>query len=149
MSESAQRAALVAFGLLNLVLGAIMLLASGFFFDHIGDYGVRNDHYTGDVGAFYVAGGAGLLIAAARPAWRVPVCVVAAVWYALHALNHLLDIGQASSRADGWRDTILLAIGAAALAHLANVARRTQAAAPGPPAAPAPARPPADYPPGD
>lgn len=149
MSESAQRAALIAFGLLNLVLGVIMLLAPGFFFDHIGEYGARNDHYIGDVGAFYVAGGAGLLIAAERPAWRVPVCVVAAIWYALHALNHLLDVGQASSRADGWRDTVLLALGAAALAHLANVARRAQAGDPGPRAGPPPAPRAPDYPPGD
>lgn len=124
MSESAQRAALVAFGLLNVLIGLSMLLAPGFFFDHIGDYGTRNDHYIGDVGAFYVAGGAGLLIAAQCPAWRLPVCAVAAIWYALHAVNHLFDVGQASSNASGWRDTILLAAAAAALAHLANVARR-------------------------
>ncbi len=151
MSESAQRGALIFFGLLNLVLGAIMAFAPGFFFDHIGEYGIRNDHYIGDVSAFYLAGGIGLLIAATRRAWREPICVVAALWYGFHALNHLTDVGIASSRGHGWSDTILLAIGAAAFAFLAKAASDSEREGGGPGArrpSPIPERP-ADYPPGD
>jgi hypothetical protein len=150
MSESAQRAALIAFGLLNLALGVLMLAAPGFFFDNIGEYGIRNDHYIGDVGSFYAAAGIGLLIAAQRPSWRLPVCAVAALWYALHALNHLFDIGLASSSGRGWSDTILLALGAAALAYLAKVAAEEQAGrGPAGRQPPSPPRRPPDYPPGD
>lgn len=150
MSEQAQRAALIAFGVLNLAIGVTMLFAPGFFFDNIGEYGIRNDHYLGDTGSFYVAGGIGLLVAARRPSWRLPVCVVAAVWYAVHAFNHLLDVGQASSNARGWSDTILIGLGAAALAYLAKLAAADEIARSRDGRSPsAPPRRPADYPPGD
>jgi hypothetical protein len=150
VSESIQRGALLFFGALNLALGAIMAIDPGYFFEHIGKYGAENDHYIGDVSAFYLAAGIGLLIAAQRRSWRVPVCVVAALWYGFHAINHLLDVGIASSRGRGWSDSILLAIGAAAFALLAKAAGDDErAGTPGNrrPAA-IPERP-ADYPPGD
>ncbi|MFN2612181.1 MAG: hypothetical protein ABR536_02295 [Solirubrobacterales bacterium] len=147
MTEPAQRTALIAFGVLNLAIGLVMLLEPGYFFDHIGEYGIRNDHYLGDTGSFYVAGGIGLLIAARRSAWRLPVCVVAAIWYAIHAINHLFDIGQATSNGRGWSDTILIGLGAAALAYLAKVASDERA---GSADRPSPtSRRPSDYPPGD
>ena len=146
MSEQVQRIALYLFGAFNAILGAIMLVDPGWFFEHIGKYGVENDHYIGDVGSFYLAAGLGGIMAARRPAWRVPICVVSAGWYLFHAINHLTDIGIAPSRAHGWSDTILLAIGAAAFALLAKAAHDDQQAAGGP--APIPERRP-DYPPGD
>jgi hypothetical protein len=147
VSESTQRAALYVFGGINLVLGAIMAVDPGFFFDEIGTYGIKNEHYIGDVAAFYLAAGAGLVIAARRPDWRVPVCAVAALWYGLHAINHLMDVGQAESNARGWSDTILIAAVAIALAMLAKAAHDD--AQGGGLKTSRTAERPADYPPGD
>lgn len=154
MSEGTMRAGLIAFGVVNLVLGAWMAIDPGGFFDNIGPYGARNDHYLGDVAAFYLAAGAGLLIAVNRPAWREPVLVVAALWYGLHALNHVIDIGENNeSDARGAVDALLLGVGALVLAGMARAAGRgahdgaagAAATVQRPP--PPPRRP--DYPPGD
>lgn len=148
MSDGAQRAALIAFGLLNLGLGLLMAISPGTFFDQIGDYGVRNDHYIRDVSTFYLAGGLAQLLAAQRRSWRVPVCVLSAVWYGLHALNHLTDIDLAKSTARGVTATVLLALGALAFAAIARAASRERAGEESRPPAGLSPRPP-DYPPGD
>lgn len=101
-----------------------MAIDPGTFFEEIGNFGVRNDHYIGDLAAVNLAIGAGLVIAAQRPSWRVPVLWVTALWYALHALNHLADIGDADTELRGILTTALLAAGAAALAWLAVLAGR-------------------------
>jgi hypothetical protein len=124
MSEGILRAGLHVLGGITLATGIFIAVAPGTFFDEIGQYGVRNDHYLGDVAAFYLAAGAGFLIAARRPSWRVPMLVLGAVWYGLHAFNHLFDIGEAESDARGIADTVLLALGAAAFAYLARGAAR-------------------------
>jgi hypothetical protein len=86
---------LLVFAVGQLVLGALLWLAPGFFFDEIGPYGVRNDHYMGDLATWYLALGGVALVAVRRPAWRLPVLVLAFVQYALHSFNHLLDVGEA------------------------------------------------------
>ena len=148
MNERVLRIGLIAFGTLNLALGALMTLAPGEFYEKIGEYGVENGHYIGDVGAFYVAAGVGLLLAVGRPSWRAPLLVVSTIWYGLHAVNHLIDIDEAAKEGRGIADTVLLVLGTLALAWLAREATRAED---GPPARQAPApkgrRP--DYPPGD
>ena len=89
------RALLVVFAAVQLVLGVLLWVAPGFFFDQIGPYGVRNDHYMGDLATWYLALGAALLVAVRRSSWRVPVIAIALAQYALHSLNHLFDIGNA------------------------------------------------------
>lgn len=84
----------------------------------------RNDHYIGDVASFYLASNFGVAMAAVRPSWRVPILAVGAVWYGLHALNNLFDIGEASSDARGAFDTLALALIAAGSAYLAAISRR-------------------------
>ena len=126
MSEGTLRAGLYVLGGITFATGAFIAVAPGTFFDEVGQYGVRNDHYLGDVGAFYLAAGAGFLIAARRPTWRVPMLVLGAAWYGLHALNHLFDIGEAESDTRGIADTVLLALGAAAFAYLARGASRLE-----------------------
>ena len=86
---------LIAFAALQIVIGLLLWLTPGFFFDEIGPYGTRNDHYMADTATWYLASGAALLVAAGRAAWRVPVLFLVAVQYALHSLNHLLDVGEA------------------------------------------------------
>ena len=54
----------------------------------------RNDHYMADLATFYLALGAVALVAVRRASWRVPVLALALIQYALHSLNHLIDIGE-------------------------------------------------------
>jgi hypothetical protein len=88
------RILLIVFALGQLVLGLLLWVTPGFFYDEIGPFGERNDHYMGDVASFYLALGAVALVAARRVSWRVPVLALALVQYALHSLNHLIDIGE-------------------------------------------------------
>ena len=124
MSERTLRIVVALLGLYHVLTGLLALSAPGTFFDEIGRYGAENPHYVGDVGAFTAAYGVILLLAVGRPTWWVPVLVVGSAWYAAHAFNHLLDIDEARSDARGAVDTILLGLGAAALAWLAVTASR-------------------------
>jgi hypothetical protein len=96
---STMRVLLIAFAAVQTVIGLLLWLTPGFFFTEIGPYGPRNDHYMGDLATWYLASGAAVLVAAERPAWRVPVLFLSAVQYALHSVNHLLDVGEADP---GW-----------------------------------------------
>jgi hypothetical protein len=91
------RILLIAFALGQLLIGMLLWLAPGFFFDEIGPYPPRNDHYMADVATFYLALGAVALVAVRHASWRVPVLTLAFVQYALHSLNHLIDIGEADT----------------------------------------------------
>ena len=124
IGERALRAVLAFIAAYHIVLGLMQLFAPGTFFDEIGNYGVENSHYIGDVGAFTLAFGIAVGIAVVRPSWRAPVLWLGALWYGLHALNHTFDTGEAKSEARGWSDTLLIAFGAAASAWLARVSER-------------------------
>jgi uncharacterized membrane protein len=86
---------LAVFGAAQVVLGLLLWITPGFFFDEIGPYGVRNDHYMGDLATWYLALGALALVAVRRAAWRLPVLALAFIQYALHSVNHLIDVGDA------------------------------------------------------
>lgn len=124
MSERSLQVALALIGVINAATGALALIAPDTFFDQIGTYGVENSHYVGDVGAFVLAYGIALLIAIRVPSWRVPVLALGAIYYGLHALNHVFDTGEARSEARGWGDTIAIAFGGLLLAYLARVSAR-------------------------
>jgi hypothetical protein len=89
------KALLVVFALGQVVIGLLLWLAPGFFFEEIGPYGTRNDHYMADTATWYLALGALALASVRLPSWRIPVLALALVQYALHSLNHLLDVGEA------------------------------------------------------
>jgi UPF0716 family protein affecting phage T7 exclusion len=93
------RALLALFAVLQVVIGALLWLTPGFFFDEIGPYAPRNDHYMADVGTWYLALGAAALIALRRDSWRIPVLGLAFIQYALHSVNHLIDVSEADP---GW-----------------------------------------------
>lgn len=118
------RIAVGGLALFHIAEGLWMELSPDTFFDLIGRYGLENTHYVGDVGAFVLAYGIALMIAVGRPGWRAAVLGLGALWYAFHALNHLLDIDEARSDVRGVLDTVLLALGAGALAWLAATADR-------------------------
>ncbi len=86
---------LLAFALAQLILGLLLWLTPGFFYESIGPYGTRNDHYMGDLASWYLALGAVALVALRRESWRIPVLALAFVQYALHSVNHLIDVGEA------------------------------------------------------
>ena len=105
------RALLILFGVTQAAIGILMWVAPGTFFDDIGPFGTRNDHYLGDLATFYIALGAAGLVAVRRPAWRVPVLALAALEYVLHALNHLLDVNEAHPHANGPATLVAVAAG--------------------------------------
>jgi hypothetical protein len=121
--DRALRPLLLLFGAGQLVLGILLWATPGFFFEQIGPYAPRNDHYMGDVASFYLALGAVSLVAAQRPAWRVPVLTFAAIQYALHSINHLIDIGETDP---GWLGPANLASLLATTALLAFMLRPAQ-----------------------
>jgi hypothetical protein len=104
------RALLAAFAALQVVTGALLWLAPGFFHDEIGPFGARNDHYMGDLAAWYLALGAVAFLAISRATWRVPVLALSFVQYALHSLNHLIDVGEADPEWLGPADLVSLVL---------------------------------------
>jgi hypothetical protein len=93
------RALLIVFAAGQIALGLLLWLTPGFFYDEIGPYPPRNDHYMADLATFYLALGAVALASVSRERWRVPVLTLALVQYGLHSLNHLIDIGDSDP---GW-----------------------------------------------
>jgi presenilin-like A22 family membrane protease len=118
------KALLVVFAVVQLVIGVLLWAAPGFFFEEIGPYGTRNDHYMGDVASWYLALGAAALIAVSKPSWRVPVLGLAFTQYALHSLNHLIDVGEADPSWLGPANLISLVLTTILLAWMLNVERR-------------------------
>jgi hypothetical protein len=87
------RQGLLVLGVIQLVLGLFLAIAPGEFVDTIAPYGDAEHHFLRDVATFYLAMGAGLLLAIQRVSWRVPVLVFVTLQYAIHTVNHLIDIG--------------------------------------------------------
>jgi hypothetical protein len=119
---------LYAFAAVQLALGLFMAISPHGFYKAVGPFGAYNGHYIRDVSSFYCALGVGLLLAVRRVSWRVPVLALASIQYALHALNHLLDIGKAHPAWNGYFDFFSLAAAAALLVWLWRVAAREQRA---------------------
>ena len=118
-------AGLAAFGIFNLGQGAFMAAAPGIFFDEIGPFGIQNDHYIRDLASWYLALGAGLVVAVRRSSWRVPALALALLQFALHSINHLIDIDEANPSWLGVADFIALVVGAVLLLGLLKLASRT------------------------
>jgi hypothetical protein len=117
------KAFLALFAAAQVVLGALLWLAPGFFFDEIGPYGVRNDHYMGDLATWYLALGAAALVSVRRASWRVPVLALAFAQYALHSLNHLIDIDHAHPRWLGPANFVSLVLTTVLLAWMLSASR--------------------------
>ena len=98
------------FAVVHLALGAWQLIAPGSFFDVLGPFGTSNEHYTRDVGTFTLALGVAFGIAYRWPAWRIGVVGYALFQYAFHAVNHLVDIGDADPERMGPIDFAALAL---------------------------------------
>jgi hypothetical protein len=108
---------LIVFGLYALGIGLFMLIAPGLFFDTLGTFGVRNDHYIFDNATFEIPQGLLLLAAVRRVSWRVPALAFATLHWALHALSHIIDPHHGAGDLIGWLEagglvvtTVILAI---------------------------------------
>jgi hypothetical protein len=126
----ALRAGVLAVAGVQLVTGLLLALTPGRFYDAIADFGPRNEHDLRDMAAFYLASAVVLAIAAGRPSWRAPALALVGLQFGLHALNHLLDVGDADPGWIGPFDLATLAVGALALGGLYRAAARDEAAGP-------------------
>jgi hypothetical protein len=113
------RLGLLLLGVTQIALALWMVADPSSFFDHVGGFGVRNDHYIRDNATFTFALGVVALIAVQRPRWRLPVLTFAALQFTLHAINHIADADKAVASTNGAGDAIELAAGALLLAVLA------------------------------
>jgi len=86
---------LVVFGTMNLGNAAWMLADPAGWYAGlpaaVPDTGPLNTHFVRDIGSAFGVMGAALLVAAARPALRVPALAGVSLFYALHALVHVAD----------------------------------------------------------
>ena len=124
MNEARLRTILLVAAVYHLLLGAFMFFAPGSFYDSLGKFPPENHHYIKDVSTFYIALGVVLFISVRRRTWRVPLLLFATLEYGIHAINHLVDVGEASSDFTGWFDFFSLAAIALILAALATFAWR-------------------------
>jgi len=93
---------LIVFGLYALSVGLFMMFFPGLFFDTLGNFGVRNDHYIFDSATFEVPQGLLLLAAVRRVSWRVPALAFATLHWALHAISHVIDPHHGAGDLIGW-----------------------------------------------
>lgn len=112
------RVAVLLVGALHLATGALMLLAPRTFYDQVGTFPPFNAHYLRDLATWYVAFGVALLLAARRPAWRVPLLALVVLQYALHVVNHVIDVSDPSPAWKGPVTVVALVLIGAALALL-------------------------------
>ncbi len=116
---------LVAYGIYHLALGLLMVVDPGTFFSEIGPFGTQNDHYIGDLATYNLAAAAVLFAASRLRTWRVPVLAFLLIQFALHSINHLIDIDEATPESVGVADFVGLLVGTGLLAVLLVVARRS------------------------
>jgi hypothetical protein len=109
---------LVAFAAVQAALAIFMAAAPHAFYTAIGPFGARNDHYVRDVATYNAALAVGLVIAIRHTSWRVPMFAILTVQFALHSVNHLIDISSADPGWIGYFDFFVLAAATLQLAGL-------------------------------
>jgi hypothetical protein len=120
---------LVAFGAYLVGIAVWGVVAPGRFYEELGRFGARNDHYIHDVAAFQAATGVLLLLAVRRPTWRVPALTLASLEFGLHAISHVIDLNDADPQWVGVLELVGLVFGTAVLGWLLARAVRQVAAA--------------------
>ncbi len=123
-SISVVEVGLIAFAAYHFAIAALMVFAPHTFFTDVGPFGVQNDHYLRDTATFNIAFGVCLAIAYRRVAWRTPILCCVALQFALHSINHLVDIGAAHPYWLGPFDFASLTLATAALMWLARESTR-------------------------
>src|SRR5271166_4909844 len=115
---------IAAFALVELALAVFMAAAPHAFYTAIGPFGAFNGHYERDVATFEGAIAIMLLISLRRPSWRVPALALTTIQFALHSINHLIDINRAHPAWLGYFDFLSLAAATVMLAWLWREASR-------------------------
>jgi hypothetical protein len=123
---SALRAGVIALAAVQLALGLFLLLAPGAFYSALANFGPENHHDLRDMAAFYLASGIVLIVAVARPSWRAPALALVGLQFALHALNHVLDIGNSDPGWVGPFDVLTLVGGALFIGALYRASTRPE-----------------------
>lgn len=98
-SDGALRLGFMVLAAVHLALGAWMFFFPHSFFTTLGSFGSYNRHYERDTATFYFAFALGSWMAALRPGWRIPVLAMITLQYAIHSLNHLIDVSRSHN---GW-----------------------------------------------
>jgi hypothetical protein len=119
---------LILLGVYELALAIFMAVLPGTFHSAIGPFGSTNDHYLRDLATYNAALGAGTLIAVGFPSWRIPVLAITVAQFALHSINHLVDIDKADPAWIGYFDFFALALATVQLAWLLAIARASERA---------------------
>ncbi|MGQ0600761.1 MAG: hypothetical protein ACT4QE_03590 [Anaerolineales bacterium] len=95
--ERAMQLAVAASGVLYVFTGLALLFAPEWFFENIGHFPPFNRHFMGDIGAFTLPLGLGLLLAARAPQQHRLFIGVVALGSFIHLANHLYDDVLASA----------------------------------------------------
>ena len=93
-------------GLGNLTNGLWMLAAPLTWYTElpggVPDFGPYNEHFIRDLGCMFVTWGAALCVAARRPATRLVIVSVLALWFTTHALLHVYDTARGLVGPEHW-----------------------------------------------
>ena len=95
-------------GIYHSLAGVALLFFPWWFFQHSGPFPPFNQHYEGDLGAYVLAVGIGLLVATPLPENYPWVIRVGALASLLHAANHLAGAILYPS-VSAWAQTLVLA----------------------------------------
>ena len=125
--ERRLRAALAALALPNIALGLWSAVAPHTFFDAIANYGPYARHGISDFAAVSLALGAGLLLAVGVPQLRPGVVLIAGLFFALHAVVHVVDLGAGQAAVPAVVTLAALTATAAALLALLRTGARAAA----------------------
>jgi hypothetical protein len=107
---------LIVFGVYSVLVGLFMLVAPGTFFDTLGNFGVRNEHYIFDNASFELPLGLMMLAAVRWRSWRIPALAFATLHWGLHTLSHIIDPHHAAGDSIGWLEAAGLVVTTALLA---------------------------------
>ncbi len=94
---------LLVFGVASLANGLWGMFAAPHWYANVAaDTGPFNQHFVRDIGEAYGTVGGALIWAAFAPAWRGPLCGVAAMFLGLHAVGHVYEIAMGELDAHHW-----------------------------------------------
>ena len=123
MSERTVRRVLVATALFHLAVGLWQVFGTESFAEAVASFDGFNEHDLRDFATFYLALGILLLVVSRRPEWRFPVLTLAALQYALHTVNHAIDVGNSEPAWVGPADLVGVAVWTLLFAWLAWTTR--------------------------
>ncbi|HEX3510273.1 MAG TPA: hypothetical protein VHT27_04150 [Solirubrobacteraceae bacterium] len=106
----------------NVALALWMAIAPHTFYRALGPFDAYNSHYIRDTSTFIGAFAVGSMVAIRVPSWRAPLLSLATVQFALHSVNHLVDIGNAHPAWIGYFDFFSLLAATVQLGWLTRVA---------------------------